>query len=83
MTPISSRAAGSTSRCVSPAGCWISESVAPRLTAGVTSRTDCITTAAACLPADQLEGENRARATQLDAVGLRVEDTLDRRMPLE
>ena len=46
MIPAARRASGSTSRCVRPAGCSMSESVQPRLTAGVTRRTARMTRAA-------------------------------------
>ncbi len=48
--PVAWRAASSTTRCVSAAGCWISVSVEPRLTAGVTSRSALTTRDAAANP---------------------------------
>ncbi len=50
LSPSSARAASPITRCVSPAGCWISVSVEPRLTAGTIMRTSCITAAAASNP---------------------------------
>jgi competence protein ComEC len=49
-TPSASRAASPITRCVSPAGCWMSESVEPRLTAGMIIRTSRMTAAAASKP---------------------------------